>query len=155
VVVSLSTGTTPPDPPNPDPPAGNNLLSNPGFENGLTAWSLTGCGNGTVTNVADASQGSSALELGTNTVCTGQSVESAGAGTYTLTCDVKNVGGRYADISLYSDFAVVDFKAITGSTYGQISLSGNVAASVQNLYVYIYQDGAGKVRIDNCSLTKQ
>jgi len=112
-------------------------------------------GNVVVTTVADASNGSSALELATNTVCTGQGVASAGAGNYTLTCDVKNVGGQYADISLYGDFAVVDYKAVTSNSYSQMTLSGNVASSVENLYIYVYQDGAGKVLVDNCSLTKQ
>ena len=143
----LSSGAASPTPPTtpPTPPANSNLLNNPSFENSLAAWDLIGCGNGTFTNSADASDGSSALELATNTVCVGQGVPTSGEGTYTLTCDVKNVGGRYADISFYGDFSVVDYKAITSSTYSQISLTGNIAASAENLFVYIYQDGAGSV----------
>jgi len=114
-----------PDPPNPDPPAGNNILVNPDFESGLASWNLSGCGAGTTTSVTDASNGAKALKLSGDTICTGQGVASSGAGDYTLTCDVKNIAGKYADISLYADSTNVDYKAIAGNTFSSISLSGS------------------------------
>jgi len=150
----VDSNTGPPDPPTPS----TSLLANTDFENNLDAWTLKGCGTGTSTSVNTASNGTKAMQIAGPTVCIGQGIAANGSTitgnkTYVLSCDVKNSGGTYADMSLYADGTLLGFKQLTGSSFNQISFTGTSPATVNYMYVYFYKGEGGSIIIDNCNLS--
>ncbi len=137
------------------PTPSSSLLSNSDFENGLDGWNLTGCGTGSVTSSSDASSGSKSMQLSGATICVGQGVSSniSGGTSYTLSCDVKNAGGTYADMSLYTiDGTAVAFKALTSAAFQRVSITGTTPVATTNLYAYFYKADGGSIVVDNCVL---
>ncbi len=135
------------------PPPVTNLLINPDFESSLTGWDLSGCGAGTITTSSSvSSSGNSSLVLTGATVCAGQGITPEAGKTYTLSCDVRNVGSAYADMSLYADSTEIAIAELTGNTFNRTSISGTVPAGTSNLYVYFYHENSGSIYIDNCVL---
>ncbi len=145
---TITDDTTPPP-----PPSVTNLLTNPDFESGLTAWDLTGCGAGDISSSTDASNGSTAMELSKATVCIGQSISAIGGSTYTLSCDVKNVDSGYSDMNLYADGTEIAVTEIKSGSYTNRTISGVAPAGTEKLYVYFYHEDAGSIFVDNCVLS--
>jgi len=75
---------------------------------------------------------------------------------YNLSCKTSNLGGTYADMSLYffdaTGSTLGAFSAIPASSYTEYTLTATSSATTTSAAVYVYLDGAGQVLVDDCVL---
>ena len=117
-------------------PIGNNLISNPGFENGITGWTSYGTTSVQSTNVNSGSNSAkiggkssngiekiiTGLKANTTYTLTAYGKLSASGGTTVI--GVKNYGGNVID------------KSITSISYSQISITFTTGTSNNSVTIY-------------------
>ena len=104
------TGGAPPPPDPIDPPAGDDLLDNGGFENGDDGW--FDCAEASLTNVSDeAADGAGAMRIDGAGCLYQEFAVRPGAG-YELSCDARSEGVGYSSVSMrVTDGAYIELAA--------------------------------------------
>lgn len=145
---SATPTPTPTTTPTPTPtPSGLNLVSNGGFENGLTGWS---CDGGAVADSTQNSAGSASVKLtpsATVTSVCNQVVTVVPGTTYTLSASLKSAGATVtlgvkngADVSA------------SGAAFTSKSLTFTATSSSITVYVQAYKQQTGNAWADQVSL---
>jgi hypothetical protein len=156
-VALASPGTAPPPPPQPPPPSGVvNLLSNPGFESGMSNW--VDWGNTVVSAGVGASGSANALRVGTQAGGAGQDVGSIVAGAqYRLAASVRVSDASetgYIGVNLVDaagnnvDQQVMSFNNTSYATLA--SAEFQAPAGAVRALVYVWKNsGGGYAYVDN------
>ena len=136
---------------------GNNLLVNGDFESGIAPWVDGVCGTGTISSSTDAIQGVSAVSLSSNPTCIAQTIVAEPNTDYNLSCKTSNLGGTYADMSIYFGDAsgtntLGEFVSVPAVDYTEYTLSATSPENTTSAAVYIYLSGTGQILIDDCVL---
>lgn len=132
-----------------------NLLSNPGFENGLDGW--TECMPGAIDLSVDANTGSAALELNAGH-CFYRSVQVTPGLSYALNCAVKLTTER-AWTGMGLSFSNADYQVLseapvavaTSADYTRLSTVASAPDGTEFVSLWIHSDHGA--RVDDCSLT--
>ncbi len=135
----------------------DNLLVNGDFESGIAPWINGSCGTGTISSSTDSVEGISALSLAANPVCISQSIPATPSTDYFLSCKTSNLGGTYADMSLYffdgaGTSTLGASTAVPASNYTEYTLTATAPTTAVLASVYVYMSGAGQVLVDDCVL---
>jgi hypothetical protein len=146
-------GPQPPVEPEPEPPAGDNLLVNGGFEAGLSNWS--NCADADVATISsDSVSGDSALAMAATT-CLFQQVSVQGGGNADLSCTASSGGNLYTSLAV--GFSDANFDSlgqteteVTGNAYALHTVSTAVPANAAYAAVTIYSEEPGQA--DDCQL---
>lgn len=146
----IESGSTPPDP---EPPIGNSLLTNGGFESGTSDW--FSCSNsGSTTTNGDATEGSSALEI-SGSDCLYQEFSISPNTSYTVQCDAKATG--YASISLTamdSNYSSVGSEQLTISASSYQTISTSLTAPTGSAIGAVTFYSEGTANIDACTVVE-
>ncbi len=133
-----------------------NLLTNPGFENGLTGWNTTG----DVTISTSAHSGTKAAKVGGTGYGSVGFILPATAGTaYTAKVWAKQSGSAYKVVELR--FLNSSWTALPGgagtdipsSSYTERTMTGTAPAGTAYVYVIGSKDGNGTLEVDDWCLT--
>lgn len=135
----------------------NNLLSNPGFESGLTGWTTTG----DVTIITSAHSGTKAAHLGGNGYASvGQAFATTPGTDYTLKAWSKytgNLGYRAVELrflnSSWANISTNSIYAVSTSSYAECVLTGTAPAGTAYVYLLASKDGTGSIDVDDLCLT--
>lgn len=151
VVFGPVDGTPPPPPPPPPPPSGN-LISNGGFEGGMT-W--PNWGNARVVAGAGTS-GSHALQVGTAAGGAGLEVGIVAGATYRLTAQARASDASdtvYVGINILDQAHAViarNFVPVGSTAYGTATFSIVAPANAVRAVVYVWKDaGSGFAYVDD------
>lgn len=156
VDVTTMAVSTPPPPPPPPPSESNNLLLNPGFEAGLTGWTVKG------TASVQSTSSSSPAQSGTRSAYIasgGSAVEQVVGGlspntTYTLSAYVRR-GASRSNVALgVKDFggSQVAYSA-PGTSYVKLTLRFRTGANSSSARIFFYSN-SGSGRADTFELRK-
>ena len=144
----ILSNTTDPDPVDPiDPPTGDELLVNSGFDS-ADGW--TNCGNAHAYDISGSSLNIS------GTACIFQTVEATPGSVYTLTCDSAS-SADYSNISLNmldSTFMILTSDIASVDSNAKVPTVSNLAAPSGTNYVGVTIYSEGHAVHDNCSLTE-
>ncbi len=135
----------------------NNLLANPGFESGLTGWTITG----DVTITTTVHSGTKAAHLGGNGYASvGQAFAATPGTDYTLKAWSKYAGSLgYRAVELrflnaaWANISTNSIYAVSTSTYAECVLTGTAPAGTAYVYLLASKDGAGSIDVDDLCLT--
>ncbi|MCC6724191.1 MAG: hypothetical protein IT258_06735 [Saprospiraceae bacterium] len=135
----------------------NNLLTNPGFESGLTGWTITG----DVTITTTAQSGTKAAHLGGNGYASvGQAFAATPGTDYTLKAWSKYTGSLgYRAVELrflnaaWANISTNSIYAVNSSSYAECVLTGTAPAGTAYVYLLASKDGAGSIDVDDLCLT--
>jgi chitinase len=142
------TPTNPPGPtPTPTPPAGGNLVVNPGFETGnLNGWT---CDTGTLVVTSPVHSGKDAAQLNPTSSLTGQCTQTISVQpnhTYTLSAWVL---GSYAYLGVNGGSSTWT----SCTSYTQLSVTFTTGASQTSITIYVHGwYSQGSVYVDDVSL---
>ncbi len=135
----------------------NNLLTNPGFESGLTGWTTTG----DVTIITAAHTGTKAAHLGGNGYASvGQAFAASPGNDYTLKAWSKytgSLGYRAVELrflnSAWVNISTNSIYAVSTSNYAECVLSGTAPVGTAYVYLLASKDGPGSIDVDDLCLT--
>ncbi|MEL6814875.1 MAG: DUF4347 domain-containing protein, partial [Cyanobacteria bacterium J06598_3] len=156
-LVADTDGVTPPPPP--PPSGGTELLSNPGFENGLSSWS--GFTGSEVVSSAESFAGGRSLQLSGATSGTAQLLDTVVAGEeYSLSAYGKSSSNDYVGLGI--NFFDSNFNVLAGGVGQQVtsldwqSYQATTTAPTGASYIQVWtykSDGIGDAFLDEISLT--
>ncbi|MCU0347464.1 MAG: carbohydrate binding domain-containing protein, partial [Saprospiraceae bacterium] len=138
-----------------------NLLTNPGFENGLTGWNTDG-GNVTITSTAHS--GTKAATVGgTGYGSIGFILPTTPGKNYSFSAWAKmggafafqSVGIRFLDASYINVPAFGTGNYTIGTDYTEITEMITAPVGAAYVYAIAYKDGAGSLTVDDWCLTEQ
>ncbi|MBK8565470.1 MAG: carbohydrate binding domain-containing protein [Saprospiraceae bacterium] len=130
-----------------------NLLSNPGFESGLTGWTTVG----TVTVTTDVHSGSKAVAGGgTGYTSAGQALAVVPGTSYTASAWIK--GNCVLELRyMTANWARIEnaglLKAVSNSTYQYFTNTATVPAGAAYVYLLVYKDQGNGFKMDDACLT--
>jgi hypothetical protein len=131
----------------------NNLLSNPGFESGLTGWTTVG----TVTVTTDVHSGSKAVAGGgTGYTSVGQALAVEPGTSYSASAWIK--GNCVLELRyMTANWARIEnaglLKAVSNSTYQYFTNTAPVPAGAAYVYLLVYKDQGNGFKMDDACLT--
>jgi subtilase family serine protease len=133
-----------------------NLLTNPGFENGLTGWSTAG----DVTISTSAHSGTKAAKVGgTGYGSVGYILPTTPGTAYTAKVWAKKTGTAYTIAELRflnSSWAALPGgvgQPIASTGYTELTMSGTAPTGTAYVYVIASKDGGGSIEVDDFCLT--
>jgi hypothetical protein len=146
-----------PTEPAPAPAPGTNLVSNPGFESGMTGWANWA---NSVTVAGQAASGSNSLQVGAAAGGVGQNIAGAKAGTsyrfsgkakVTSAGETVYLGLKFLDAA---GAALLEKNTpITATSYGAFSVDAVAPANSTTAMVYAWKNaGAGYAHVDDVAL---
>ncbi|MCC6724096.1 MAG: hypothetical protein IT258_06260 [Saprospiraceae bacterium] len=133
-----------------------NLLTNPGFESGLSGWNTSGM----VTISTSANTGSNAAKVGeTGYASIGFFLPTTPGTAYTAKVWAKFTGSNYQLVELR--FLNSDWVTLPGAaqaapattTYAEYTLNGTAPTGAAYVYVIASKDGSGSIEVDDWCLT--
>ncbi len=134
----------------------NNLLTNPGFESGLTGWNTTG----DVTISTNANSGTKSAKVGGTGYGSVGFILPATPGTaYTAKVWAKYTGSSFRVVELR--FLNASYTTLPGAaqaepsatTYTEYTLNGTAPAGTAYVYAIASKDGSGSIEVDDWCLT--
>ena len=155
----LSPATiTPPEPPT---PSGPELLTNPGFEAGLSSW---GTFSGTETISTTAFAGDRSLQLSAATSGAGQVVDANAGEEFTFSLYGRTTNTGYVGAGL--NFFDANYNLLAANFSNEIDINGNrwqpyqqtsiAPAQTRFVQTWLYQDNAsGNTFLDEISLSRR
>jgi len=139
--------------PEPLPPSADNLLSNGGFESGLTAWE--NCAQADAFSITNESVfGTSALSM-TATTCLFQQIPVSEGGTASFSCSAASSGSQYTSLAVgFSDATFADLgrteTEVTSNTYALATATATIPVDAAFVAVTLYSEELALA--DNCQL---
>ncbi len=136
--------------------SGSNLVSNPGFENNLTSWNVTG-GTVVIDNLI-VQEGTKAAKLGaTNWSWVQQDIPNyAVGGSYTFSAWGRaNVSGNSVRVGIKGSQGTIREFTFTSTSYTQQTATITVPSGTTWLQIFATNGTAGTGFVDNIQLTAQ
>ena len=135
----------------------NNLLTNPGFESGLTGWNADG-GNVTISTAAHS--GTKAAKIGgTGYGSVGFILPTTPGTAYTAKAWAKYTGSSNRAVQLrflnasWVTLPGAASQQISATSYTEYTLTGTAPAGAAYVYVIASKDGNGSIEVDDFCLT--
>ena len=134
-----------------------NLLTNPGFENGIQDWSVSG----DVSLQQDPHSGINSAHLGGNGYSSiGKALPTTPGSTYTVKVWAKRVGQSWKPLQLR--FLDASFATLPGllqteiaaTAYTEYTLTGSAPIGAVYVYALVAKDGTGSIEVDDFCLTE-